>query len=208
MKKMSKPFLSDNAKQKIYLFFTTTLRKYVMLYIVVGLTLASFTFIGSAAAKAMARESPQVVYVDVKEYTVDLSTNNLPADTPVTFVVRSHGTVTHEVVLEHAGDVDKPLTIDGEGAEIEDVNPGESKSATWVIGQPGEYQLACHVAGHFEGGMVNMFSVNPSGLAGMMGRSNFWIGFGGLTLLVALVIGWLGSSIARLTARKNTPMAS
>ncbi len=192
-------------KNNLSLFIKKNLKKYVSLIVIVGITLASFIFIGTAAAE---QDTPIVVHVNVKEYSVELSQTTLPANTPITFVVTSEGTVAHETVLEKAGDEDNPLNMNGESAEIEDVNPGESKSATWVINQPGEYQLACHVPGHYQGGMVALFSVNPTGLAGMAGRPTFWFGFIGLLILLVIAADLVIRRVNRSAAQKPGPTAT
>jgi hypothetical protein len=70
------------------------------------------------------------------------------------------------VVLEKAGAVDQPFEMDGRESEIEDIAPGETKSATWTITEPGEYQLACHLPGHFDAGMVERFTVTAAAGSG------------------------------------------
>jgi hypothetical protein len=52
--------------------------------------------------------------------------------------------------------------MNGREAEMEDIAPGETKSATWLITQPGVYQLACHLPGHFEAGMLARFTVTAA----------------------------------------------
>jgi uncharacterized cupredoxin-like copper-binding protein len=66
------------------------------------------------------------------------------------------------VVLEKAGAVDQPFEMNGKETEIEDIASGQTKSATWTITQPGEYQLACHLPGHFEAAMVERFTVTSA----------------------------------------------
>ena len=39
-------------------------------------------------------------------------------------------------------------------SEIEDIGPGEMKTLTWTFAEPGRYQFACHLPGHYEAGMV------------------------------------------------------
>jgi uncharacterized cupredoxin-like copper-binding protein len=74
------------------------------------------------------------------------------------FLVTNGGDQTHEMVLEKAGD-DVPLAAAGVESEIEDIAPGATAEVTWTITEPGTYQLACHIPGHFEEGMVTTFDV-------------------------------------------------
>ncbi len=102
------------------------------------------------------------VGVTLTEYKINMAPATVPAGVPVTFVATNQGQTMHEVVLEKAGAVDQPLAMNCGEAEIANIAPGETKSATWTITQPGVYQLACHVPGHFEAGMVQQFTVTSA----------------------------------------------
>jgi MYXO-CTERM domain-containing protein len=93
------------------------------------------------------------------EYTIEMTRTTFPADTPITFNVTNKGKIPHEVVLERAGANDQPLAQNNKEFELEDIAPGATVTATWVITQPGDYQLGCHIAGHYEAGMVKKFTV-------------------------------------------------
>lgn len=62
-------------------------------------------------------------------------------------------------MLEKAADVDVPLDNNGSDAEIEDIEPGATGTLTFTFTEAGEFMLACHVPGHFEGGMLTKFQV-------------------------------------------------
>jgi uncharacterized cupredoxin-like copper-binding protein len=130
-----------------------------------------------ALARAVTAQQPTEVAVTLTEYKVTMQTTSspagipvsldrqnvgsisIPAGVPVTFSATNQGSMMHEMVLEKAGAVDQPIELNGQTTEIGDIAPGETKSATWTITQPGEYQLACHLPGHFEHGMVERFTV-------------------------------------------------
>lgn len=117
-----------------------------------------------ALAMVSAARPAADVGITLTDYKVDLSSSSIQTGVPVKFTATNHGEMVHEVVLEKAGAVDQALEIDGKGTEIDDIAPGQTKSATWTITQPGDYQLACHVPGHFEKGMVTRFTVTgPAG---------------------------------------------
>jgi len=101
----------------------------------------------------------QTLDVTLADFSVALSPTTVQAGQPITFAVTNGGAVTHEMVLEKAGDDDVPLAADGVESEIEDIAPGATAEMTWTITEPGTYQLACHVPGHFEQGMVTTFEV-------------------------------------------------
>ena len=103
------------------------------------------------------------VNVGLSEFKVNMARQVLPAGTPITFTFNNSGSVVHEIVLEKAGAVDEALEINGEMLEAEDIQTGETRSVTWDVSETGDYQLACHKAGHFEGGMTQKFQLVPPG---------------------------------------------
>jgi uncharacterized cupredoxin-like copper-binding protein len=103
--------------------------------------------------------STQTLDVTLADFSVVVSPTTVKAGQPITFTVANAGAVTHEMVLEKAGDDDVPLAADDVESEIEDIAPGATADMVWTITEPGSYQLACHVPGHFEEGMVTTFEV-------------------------------------------------
>jgi len=101
---------------------------------------------------------PTEVQVKLSEFKIELDKTSIPAG-PIMFIVTNEGSITHEVVLEPAGAKDEPFEKDGKESEAEDIEPGATASLEWTIDEPGEYQLACYIEGHFEAGMVTTFSV-------------------------------------------------
>jgi predicted lipoprotein with Yx(FWY)xxD motif/uncharacterized cupredoxin-like copper-binding protein len=72
-----------------------------------------------------------------------------------TFQVTNNGTLQHEFYIEKAGAVDQPLKTDsGEEAEIKRFDPGKTMTLDFTFTEPGIYQFACHVPGHFPAGMA------------------------------------------------------
>lgn len=106
-------------------------------------------------------QAGQVVTLVLRDYSITPSKTTVKAGEPVTFIAVNEGAMIHEVVVEPAGVIDEPLEFDGHEAEIEDIHPGEAKSLTVTFSEPGQYQLACHLPGHFEQGMVVQIEVIP-----------------------------------------------
>ena len=119
---------------------------------------SDLTPMGPEASDAASATS-QRLDITLADFTVAISPTTVTAGQPITFAVTNSGAVTHEMVLEKAGDEDVPLAADGVESEIEDITPGATAEMTWTITEPGTYQLACHVPGHFEQGMVTTFEV-------------------------------------------------
>jgi uncharacterized cupredoxin-like copper-binding protein len=135
--------------------------KNILAVVVVVGVLMTFSCIGTYAQG----EQPTQVDVTLTDFNVAISNMQLPANTPIRFTVTNNGAVMHEMVLEKAGMADSPMEMENleskelAESEIEDIDPGTTRSATWVLAEPGEYQLACHVPGHYEKGMVMKFTV-------------------------------------------------
>jgi uncharacterized cupredoxin-like copper-binding protein len=121
--------------------------------------LAGMIFFVSNAINNPSRE----VTVGLSEYKVNMARQALPANTPITFSFVNSGSIVHEVVLEKAGADDEPIVINGKEIEEEDIQKGETRTVTWELGDSGDYQLACHVPGHFEHGMIQTFKIVPAG---------------------------------------------
>jgi uncharacterized cupredoxin-like copper-binding protein len=87
---------------------------------------------GTTPAATSRQDAPIEVRVELNEFSVTPSETALVAGQPYRFVVHNAGTATHELVVEPAGAVDKPLkaAIDGDPreAEIEDIAPQHTKT--------------------------------------------------------------------------------
>jgi uncharacterized cupredoxin-like copper-binding protein len=163
------------------------MKKLVFLAIVLTLAVLLSGFVGVQQTET----KPIEVTVTLQEYKVVLSRTNLPAGVPIQFTMKDMGSVVHEAVLEKAGTVDEPIELEGKEAEVEDIHPGEVHSVTWTIDEPGEYQLACHIAGHFEGGMVGLFSIRQGGeFVSLLYEYAPWI-LGAAGVIALVIVGTL-----------------
>jgi uncharacterized cupredoxin-like copper-binding protein len=79
----------------------------------------------------------------------------------VRLVARNKGKVLHELVLgtpeelrKHAELMKKFPGMEHEEAHMTHVKPGRSGHIVWQFTQPGTFQFACLLPGHFEAGMV------------------------------------------------------
>jgi uncharacterized cupredoxin-like copper-binding protein len=137
------------------------------------------------------------VNVKLSEFKVNMSTTVVPANTPIKFVISNSGAVVHEAVLEDVDVVDEALEVNGEAYEADNINLGETRSVTWLVDQAGLYKLACHKAGHFEGGMFQNFKVVPPGSLELV--STFSWMMVGVSAIAFFVLGYF---IVRPTAPK------
>jgi len=116
-------------------------------------------FTGTPEASPVADQSDTTIQVSLDEFMIQADQLTLTAGQEYTFVVSNAGQLPHELVIEPAGVDDAPLTQDGQESEVEDIAPGSNPELTWTFDEPGMYQFACHVPGHYENGMVLEFEV-------------------------------------------------
>jgi uncharacterized cupredoxin-like copper-binding protein len=107
-----------------------------------------------------------VVNVTMQEWKMEFAPGTVQVGSPVRLEMANKGVIAHNVVIEKAGEVDKPLNAEVNGkaavAGTGEIAPGTSKTLTWTFTEPGTYWAACHVQGHFEAGMKVAFTVAPA----------------------------------------------
>jgi len=94
------------------------------------------------------------VTVTLMDGVVDASTTTLQVGQEYTFQISNTGSNAHEFYIEAAGANGEPLEANGEEAEVEEIEPGATASLVWTFDEPGNYQFACHVPGHYPSGMA------------------------------------------------------
>lgn len=84
----------------------------------------------------------------------------------VKLVATNKGQVLHELVLgtpdelkKHAEMMKKFPEMEHDEPHMTHVKPGKSGEVIWQFTQPGEFQFACLIPGHFEAGMVGKVTV-------------------------------------------------
>lgn len=136
-------------------------------YFVIGLTLTLLLSLMGWVSLAQAQTATVTqVKVNLTEYAISMSANNIPTGKPVTYIITNSGKFKHEVVMERAGDVDKALEVNGATYEVADIAPGATTSIVWTVPAAGNYQLGCHITGHYESGMKMLFSTTLTAVGG------------------------------------------
>lgn len=131
--------------------------KFVLGLLMAGLAVA----LAACGGPAPTPTGPVTVEITLSEFSVDSSVTTFQVGTTYSFEITNAGTLAHELVLEGAGVVDEPLESDGREGEVgeDDLPPGASATLDWTFDTAGDYQMACHVPGHYEAGMVATFTV-------------------------------------------------
>lgn len=84
----------------------------------------------------------------------------------VRFVVRNEGLMMHEFVIgtqadnkAHAALMLRYPNMEHEAAHMAHVAPGREGEVVWHFNRPGEFELACLIAGHYQAGMIGIIRV-------------------------------------------------
>ena len=88
------------------------------------------------------------------------------------FVVSNTGKVMHEFVIgtkaenaRHAALMVKFPNMEHNAPYMAHVSPGKTGEIVWTFNRAGEFEFACLIAGHYQGGMVGTITVVPAGKA-------------------------------------------
>lgn len=88
----------------------------------------------------------------------------------VKFVVRNTGKVMHEFVIgtkaenaKHAEMMVKFPNMEHDEPYMAHVLPGKTGEIVWTFNRAGQFEFACLIAGHYQGGMVGTITVTPAG---------------------------------------------
>ena len=119
---------------------------------------------GEAASPDEATKTVTVTTLD--ELAFDPSSVSVRQGDVVRFVVTNKGKAPHEFVIgdeayqeEHAQAMEHGGHGGADLGNVVEVAPGSKDEVTWRFTAPGEVLFACHVQGHYEGGMVGTIHV-------------------------------------------------
>ncbi len=125
----------------------------ILLVVTLGLT-------GCARSAAGASTT---LTVDLADFTFLPATFTVPAGKEITVSVTNKGANVHEFVIMKSGiKVNPPFGDKDEGNiywEIDDVQPGQTKTGKFTAPSPGTYQVVCGQPNHIEKGMVGTLTV-------------------------------------------------
>lgn len=88
----------------------------------------------------------------MSEFDFDSSTDVFEAGVPYRFVLVNEGGLEHELVIVPRGESNEDNHIFE--VEEDELPPGATVMREFTFPAAGEYDFACFVPGHFEGGMV------------------------------------------------------
>lgn len=114
--------------------------------------LACLALSGCAKTGDARSDSVREVTVTMSEYAFIVSDSVFEAGVPYRFILKNEGKIAHELAVVPRGDADESNLIFE--VEEEDLPTGATIVREFMFAEPGEYDFACFIVGHYEGGMV------------------------------------------------------
>lgn len=106
------------------------------------------------------QQDAAVINVTLTEFTVDIDREFVPRGL-ARFVITNSGSIEHNLYIEPVGAIADPFVgPEGIPAAFESIQAGDTVNLDYHFKIAGEeFQLGCHLPGHYEAGMVQVFSV-------------------------------------------------
>lgn len=109
--------------------------------------------------------APIEVRITLTEFAIESSQTTFQTGVPYRFVIDSAGTLAHDFRITPRGESQSMINMPSDGHDHQHDNelmivkeselaPGTTYSKDITFEQPGEFEFACHVAGHLAGGML------------------------------------------------------
>ncbi len=112
---------------------------------------------GAAPSGGAAGGGAQEMTVKLSEFKFEGAKATVSSASAVKFTVTNSGTVEHEFAIMPRGSTDMTKAVFS--IPTKDLQPG--KTATKEVTLPkGDYEIACHVPGHYEAGMHTNITVS------------------------------------------------
>ena len=120
---------------------------------------------GTAGQETPAAAGPIEVRIKMTEYVIESSLTTFQTGVPYRFIMDSAGVLAHDFRITPRGESQAMIGMQTDGHAHEhgnelmvvkepDLPPGAQVTKDITFNQPGEYEFACHVAGHLEAGML------------------------------------------------------
>lgn len=105
---------------------------------------------GSAAGQSSG--SPTEVQITLSEFNIESPQTTFTTGTPYRFVIKNEGTISHDWAILPRGETDESRAL--VKVDEDQLPPGATATQEFTFTQTGDFEFACHVAGHYEAGML------------------------------------------------------
>jgi uncharacterized cupredoxin-like copper-binding protein len=104
------------------------------------------------SANGQSSSSPTEVQITLSEFKIESPQTTFATGTPYRFVITNEGTISHDWAIMTRGETDtNQALIRVDQAELP---AGATVTREFTFTQPGNFEFACHVPGHYEAGML------------------------------------------------------
>jgi uncharacterized cupredoxin-like copper-binding protein len=116
-------------------------------------------------------EAPQTVEITLTEFGIQSTSTSFEVGQPYLFVITNSGALDHELTVIPVGTQMNDHDIEDTGHDMsgallhvgqEELTPGATVTVEYTFTQKidfGQFEFACHLAGHYEAGMFALISV-------------------------------------------------
>ena len=122
---------------------------------------------GIAGDAKSVKRTITLVMQDKMRFTPDTVT--VKQGETIRFVVKNQGKLLHEMVIgtkkeldEHAAMMTKFPNMEHDEPYMAHVAAGKSQEIIWTFNRAGNFEFACLISGHYQGGMIGKISVLAS----------------------------------------------
>ena len=128
----------------------TALRRVVLGIVAV---LASALLVGAcASAGGQASGGPTEVQITLSEFKIEAPQTTFDTGTAYRFVIKNEGTIAHDWSIMPRGETNESQAL----IQVDEAQlpAGATVTREFTFTQTGDFEFACHVAGHYEAGML------------------------------------------------------
>jgi len=121
----------------------------------VGLTAIialAFLLGGCSSAGSQADKNPTEVQIALSEFKIESTQTTFTVGTPYRFVIKNGGKTLQDWAVMPRGATDESQALIQ--VDEDELPPGATVTREFTFTQAGDFEFACHVAGHYEAGML------------------------------------------------------
>jgi uncharacterized cupredoxin-like copper-binding protein len=123
-----------------------------------SILVATVMLAGCGLGRSATGAGPVEVRVSASEFRFAASQTTFTVGTPYHFVLTNAGLEGHDWMIMPRGEQDESKKLIG--VEDDQFGPRASVTRDFTFASSGSYEMACHVSGHYEAGMVLPIVVN------------------------------------------------
>jgi hypothetical protein len=137
-----------------------TLRYAVLRQRILGITaLLAVALLVGACGSAGGQSSGSLtdVQITLSEFKIESPQTTFTTGTPYQFVIKNEGTISHDWAIMPRRETDASQAL--LKVDEDELPPSATVMREFTLAEAGDFELACHLPGHYEAGMLLPISV-------------------------------------------------